>query len=173
MRYFFDTEFIEEPGKIDLVSIGIVSETDERQFHVSADFNPSDAGKWVRENVFSTLEEMFVMPIAHIQHVYGLPRTKIAEEILEYIGDDPAPEFWAYFADYDWVVFCWLFGRMADLPPRFPMWCRDLKQLMDHFGYVSDDLPPQPDNHDALHDALWVKKAYDFIQENLLKGDQT
>lgn len=41
------------------------------------------------------------------------------------------PEFYAYYADYDWVLFCSLFGRMIDLPPEFPQYCRDLKQTMD------------------------------------------
>lgn len=41
------------------------------------------------------------------------------------------PQFYAYFADYDWVVFCWLFGRMLDLPKNFPYYCRDLKQMLD------------------------------------------
>lgn len=41
------------------------------------------------------------------------------------------PEFYAYYADYDWVVFCWLFGRMIDLPNAFPMYCKDLKQELD------------------------------------------
>jgi hypothetical protein len=41
------------------------------------------------------------------------------------------PEFYAYFADYDWVVFCWIFGKMIDLPKGFPKYCRDLKQMLD------------------------------------------
>lgn len=41
------------------------------------------------------------------------------------------PEFYAYYADYDWVVFCSLFGRMIDLPKGFPMYCKDLKQMLD------------------------------------------
>lgn len=41
------------------------------------------------------------------------------------------PEFYAYYADYDWVVFCSLFGTMMDLPKGFPMYCKDLKQLFD------------------------------------------
>lgn len=40
-------------------------------------------------------------------------------------------EFYAYYADYDWVLFCSLFGRMIDLPKGFPMYCRDLKQMLD------------------------------------------
>lgn len=41
------------------------------------------------------------------------------------------PEFYAYYADYDWVVFCWIFGKMIDLPDGFPMFCCDLKQILD------------------------------------------
>lgn len=40
-------------------------------------------------------------------------------------------EFYAYYADYDWVAFCWLFGKMIDLPNGFPMYCIDLKQELD------------------------------------------
>lgn len=40
-------------------------------------------------------------------------------------------EFYGYYADYDWVLFCSLFGRMIDLPKGFPMYCKDLKQMLD------------------------------------------
>ena len=39
------------------------------------------------------------------------------------------PEFYGYYADYDWVVFCWLFGKMIDLPSGFPYYCKDLIQI--------------------------------------------
>jgi len=40
-------------------------------------------------------------------------------------------QFYGYYSDYDWVVFCWLFGRMIDLPKGFPMYCIDKKQQLD------------------------------------------
>lgn len=40
------------------------------------------------------------------------------------------PEFYGYYADYDWVLFCSLFGTMMDLPKEFPMFCMDLQQMM-------------------------------------------
>lgn len=47
-------------------------------------------------------------------------------------GWDTEPiEFYGYYADYDWVLFCSLFGKMIDLPHDFPMYCRDLKQMLD------------------------------------------
>lgn len=41
------------------------------------------------------------------------------------------PEFYGYYCDFDWVVFCWLFGKMINLPSGFPMYCIDLKQVLD------------------------------------------
>jgi len=41
------------------------------------------------------------------------------------------PEFYGYYADYDWVVLSQLYGKMINLPKYFPMYCRDLKQMFD------------------------------------------
>lgn len=46
-------------------------------------------------------------------------------------GTDVDHQFYAYYADYDWVLFCSIFGRMINLPYGFPMYCRDLKQMLD------------------------------------------
>ena len=47
------------------------------------------------------------------------------------IGFDGKPiNFFAYYCNYDWVVFCWIFGKMIDLPDGFPMYCVDIKQIM-------------------------------------------
>ena len=37
-------------------------------------------------------------------------------------GEDKSVEFYGYYADYDWVASCWLFGKMIDLPKGFPMY---------------------------------------------------
>lgn len=93
-----------------------------------------------------------------------------------------APEFYAYYADYDWVVFCSLFGRMIDLPKGFPMYCKDLKQMLDEkiqklkwedgilpMSQGSRNIedvngyPAQFEEHNALADAKWNKELYGFI----------
>ena len=43
MRYFYDTEFIEDGTTIQLVSIGIVSKRGEEYYAVSTDFEPQRA----------------------------------------------------------------------------------------------------------------------------------
>lgn len=78
---------------------------------------------------------------------YGKTNKQIADEIIKFcrpistkaknLGVDAViepvdfPVFYGYYSDYDWVVFCWLFGKMRHLPFGFPMYCRDLKQIFD------------------------------------------
>ena len=55
MRFFYDCEFIEDGTTIDLVSIGVVGEDGREFYAVSAEFDPSRAGAWVRANVLPKL----------------------------------------------------------------------------------------------------------------------
>jgi hypothetical protein len=154
MKYFIDTEFIERGLEypIELISIGIVSE-DNRQFYAVTDWwNPAHASDWVRDNV-----------IAHLGNHTQSSRENIKQGVLDFIGSDK-PEFWGYYADYDWVVFCQLFGAMIDLPKGWPMYCRDIKQLCDSLG--KPELPKNgATEHNAINDAYWNKLAYEFLCE--------
>lgn len=77
------------------------------------------------------------------------------------------PEFWAYYCNYDWVVFCQLFGKMIDLPKGFPMFCMDLKNLMEFKGLTKEwkqQVCPDPvGEHNALVDAYWNLKLWESI----------
>ena len=169
MRFFIDTEFIESGPRhpIQLISIGIVSEDGREFYAVSDEFDPNTASDWVEVNVLPY--------IGKERCSYG----SIAQKILAFVwppGTDPAqmspnlrdkamakPEFWGYYADYDWVVLCQIFGTMMDLPKGFPMYCRDIKQLCDDKG--NPQLPAQgKGEHNALSDARWNKLAWQFLQ---------
>ncbi len=85
----------------------------------------------------------------------------IARDLIEFMGDEP--EIWGYYADYDWVVLCQLFGTMMQLPKGWPMYCRDVKQFCDWLG--NPKLPKQKGaEHNALADAAWTKEAWEFLQ---------
>ena len=58
MRYFYDCEFIEDGQTIDLVSIGVVDETDRAFYAVSTEFDPTRAIDWVRRHVLPKLPPM-------------------------------------------------------------------------------------------------------------------
>lgn len=152
MKIWFDTEFIEDGKTIDLVSIGLVREDGRTYYAETNDYIPGKASQWVRDNVLS--------------HLRGgdwiVPRDVIAREIVEFSGEKP--EFWAYYADYDWVVLCQLYGTMMNLPKGWPMYCRDIKQLCDSLG--NPKLPEQgKGEHHALDDARWNKKAWEFLSK--------
>ena len=154
MRYFLDTEFIESGPKkpIQLISIGIVSEDGKQFYAISNEFNAADASRWVVENVLSHLTSDDQTPRQSL--------SEIVEGIKAFLGD--RPEIWGYYADYDWVVFCQLFGAMIDLPKGYPMFCRDIKQLCDSKG--NPKLPVQDKGeHNALADAHWNKQAWEFL----------
>ena len=145
----------------------------------------------------------------------GKTNKEIAKEIVEFVNNETVatigkdtveltkesannirrgfltPEFYAYFADYDWVVFCWLFGKMMDLPKWFPMYCKDLKQMLDekrftktYFNDCQECLDfdengliinvdfkkhiryPKQDSsksHNAIEDARWNKQLFEFL----------
>ncbi len=158
MKYWLDTEFIEDGKTIDLISIGIVAEDGRDHYFQSVECDHSKANDWVRENV-----------IAHLEHIgcgrgappmtsrcYGpdVPscpwrsRSAIAAELIHFC---------------DWVAICQLFGRMIDLPKGWPMYCRDLKQWCDDLG--NPRLPEQgKGEHHALADAQWNLNAWRFLK---------
>jgi len=142
--------------------------------------------------------------IKRVQKRIGKSNQQIAKEVLDFIyGFDFSNadrysetaldanmkrntpiEMYGYYSGYDWVLFCSLFGRMIDLPKYFPMYCRDLKQIIDEKvyrmteGFVPDatfenklnyvkqlkEYPKEVDEHNALADARWNKKLFDFIK---------
>lgn len=151
MKIWFDTEFIEDGKTIDLISIGMVREDGATYYAHSAEYDASKASQWVRENV-----------LPHVADVPPIRRYMIANDILAFAGEKP--EFWAYYADYDWVALCQLYGTMMDLPEGWPMYCRDVKQLCDQLG--NPKLPKQSTaEHDALADAKWTRDTYEFLRK--------
>lgn len=171
MKYFFDTEFIEHEHGIDLISIGIVREDGETFYRESSSYSPALADNWVRENVYKHLNQNpFTLSWDQSipeKNIY--PESIIKEHVIKFIGRDSFPEFYAYYADYDWVVFARLFGKMIDLSEKFPMWCIDLKQMMWE-RELDDDwkkivCPDPKGEHNALVDAKWNLQLYKEIKE--------
>ncbi|TVT34380.1 polyadenylate-specific 3'-exoribonuclease AS, partial [Amycolatopsis rhizosphaerae] len=121
MRFFYDTEFIEDGVTIDLVSIGVVDERGREFYAVSTDFDPAKAGPWVRENVLDKLPS----PADKAWR----SRSQIRADLLEFFGKPSGGiELWAWYAAYDHVALAQLWGAMPDLPRQLPRFTRDLRQ---------------------------------------------
>lgn len=155
MRIFFDTEFFEDGKTIEPISIGMVNEKGDTYYaeFAETDLYRAKQDQWMIDNV--------------LVHLTGetKPKEQIKQEILQFVGDKP--EFWAYYADYDWVLMCQLFGRMIDLPKDWPKFCNDLKQIVNLI--CNPKLPKMKGNaHHALADAIWVKEQWERIWPQIL-----
>lgn len=162
--YFFDTEFVEDGSTIMPISLGMVT-LKGRELYIEFDFDEKKANEhnFVRENV---------LPLLTGQD--RISKDEGANRILEFVGlpipgeSRRRPQFWAWFASYDWLLLCQLFGRMIDLPPHFPMFCMDLRQYYEDLGCPVMANPSTPRaQHNALADARWNRELY----WSLRKGD--
>ena len=160
---------------------------------------------WIRDNVLKPIFDELLKNhkynwsftytnLKYLIDLHGKTNKQIAEEIKRFVyapeqvrpmGTEEPINFYAYYAGYDWVAFCWLFGKMIDLPKGFPMYCIDLKQMMDNKALIYDDdkysklnleskikylktnsnYPKQANEHNALADARWNKELHKFLNK--------
>lgn len=171
MRYFYDTEFIEDGKTIDLISIGIAAEDGREFYAVSKEFNPKKASDWVKENVLAYLPHRDVNPAEVSPRIWEeskawKTRAEIMKEVFHFCSVEKfgEPEFWGYYSAYDHVALCQLFGTMMDLPPGWPYYTKDLQQLAESLGYKSiEKLIPNEKEHHALADARWNKRVWEYL----------
>jgi hypothetical protein len=147
-RIFYDTEFIEDGRTIDLVSIGAVDEDGNEFYAVSTEFDPEPAIPWVRQHVLEKLPG----PADPAWRTREQIRTDLLAFFTAGLHSGGALELWAWYAAYDHVVLCQLWGAMPALPRAIPRFSKDLRQRWDDLGRPK--LPSAgPDQHDALADA--------------------
>lgn len=164
MLYFIDTEFeeganggIDSPtgGGIDLISIGIVAEDGTEFYAEDSQYRWSQCGNpWLIDNVKP-----------HLQGGRALmDRGQLKDELEAFFDDEPV--LIGYYNAFDYVIWCWIFGRMIDMPSQFQWWHYDIKQWAKTFQIPRDALPADPeDEHNALADARWVQDAYNVVFE--------
>lgn len=155
-RLWFDTEFIDDGRRIELLSIGVVREDQATYYAEPAEADREAASPWVRDNVIPKLTGP------------RKPRQEIAADLVRFAGD--APEWWAYYAAYDWVALCQLFGPMMELPTGWPMFCRDVEQLALELGVDIESSVPLTGGHNALADARWTRQAWEFCDSIRLQN---
>lgn len=182
MRIYYDCEFLEDGETIRLISIGMVREDGQYLYRIVNDSQLMlDVWKhpWLRKNVIPSLpiesvyrehdidnsyRELLVWESHHTDYPCIKQRKTIAEDVKRFITDTPNAELWAYYAAYDHVALCQLFGRMIDLPNSVPMHTMDIKQEIMRLG--NPRVPEQAEGlHNALSDAQWNKETYEYLQQ--------
>jgi hypothetical protein len=187
-RIWYDTEFLEDGRTIDLISIGMVTEDDREYYAVSsdADWQRIKANDWLVRNVVPSLpvtgrtsldaylkthpnshpRPPIIMVGPDLTDSRVKPRQVIANEVRDFILATPDPSLWAWYAAYDHVALCQLWGTMMQLPEGVPMWTGDLKQEAERLG--NPELPPMPGvaEHDALSDAREARFRHHWLAEH-------
>lgn len=160
MRYFFDTEFVEDGVTIDLISIAIVAEDGREYYAVHGEidgkydrYKKALAHPFVSENVLPYVKRAVESGEAVVRWSDELPIDIIQFTNPEKYGE---PEFWADFASYDWVALCQLYGPMVNLPKGFPFYVRDVQQFRKMVSEYIKPIERIKDIYGTIeHDALW------------------
>lgn len=168
MRYYYDTEFLEDGVTVELISIGIVCE-DGREYYVVSSEMPWERivqHEWLMQNVVPSLplKQGWDVPLLDFTDPSVKSRQDIRREIVSFfIAGDAPVELWAWYGAYDHICLARLFGRMIDMPRLVPHWTNDLRQETERLG-LYQQLPVQgPGEHNALEDARWNKAVGDFL----------
>lgn len=171
MRFYLDSEFLEDGATIMPISLALVSE-DGRELYIEFVFDEERvrnfSDPFVRDNVLPHLRvapsERLTVEQARVRVeeflLNGQRMTAVPRRTVE------RPEIWAYFASYDWVLLCRLWGRMTDLPRWMPMHCMDLQQSFVESGAPENVKPAKFDvEHDALADARWARDFHAALEQ--------
>lgn len=174
MKYFVDTEFVDDGHTIDLISIGIVCEDRRELYLQSAEFDVRKASVWVHEHVFPSLVQC-VAGWPQVRHTLGQcthsdcawrTRSQIANEIEAFCDPEKngriVPELWGWCCSRDHVALSRLFGAMGDAPFFWPHYMRDIQYLLDERGVKDAMLIEQIGTvHNALADAHYAKLIWE------------
>lgn len=173
MKYWYDTEFIDDGRTIDLVSIGIVAEDGREYYAVSDAFDLGKfcANKWLLDNVAPRLPMVKCkrgcrcMNGWHLDKDHPDVRTRgqIARGVREFLLADDHPELWGWYPSYDHVVLAQLWGSMSDLPAGIPKRTNDIQQEAERLEIVGLLPEPPAGQHNALIDARYHREAHAFV----------
>lgn len=196
MRFYYDTEFVENGRTIDLVSVGVVTDGGREYYAVNSDMPLARifGRDWLVRNVLPSLpltnrsslqkyldypRSLYPKPSLGLvdldrTDVHVKPGRVIANEVRTLLTASGEPvELWADYGAYDHVALMQLWGFMMDKPDGVPMFTHDIQQEAARLG-LSDQLPQQVDGlHDALADARHCRTRYNFLVGRRATGTTT
>ena len=160
MKIFFDTEFTGLHQSTTLISIGCVSEDNQKFYAEFNDYDQSQVDDWIKENVLSNLRGP------------SYSTNRIATELHAWLCNFDEPvEMWSDCLSYDWVLFCQLFGHAFNIPKNVYYIPFDIATLFKIKG-IDPDINREKflgittgAKHNALYDAEIIKDCYDKLSK--------
>ena len=150
-KYFFDTEFLDRgPNDLHLISLGVVSEDGTREYYAEV----TNAGFLATETSWLTYN---VAP--HLDHQNVRTLYEIGQDLLDFTKGTN-PRFWGYFADWDWVLVCHLYGGMLSCPLGHR--ANDIAQEAERLNVRFQTSSPR---HKAIDCARWTRDRYLQLQK--------
>lgn len=185
MKIFYDTEFIDDGSTIELISIGMVSETGEELYCINRDLSLDRLRclPWHMENTvpslpIGTVNDNKIDWLAdHPDTNLIMPKDEIRYQVYKFILSnkpvDSMVDLWAWYGAYDHVALAQLWGPMVNLPKDVvPMYTNDLKQEMSRKEKLGNsrlrfDMPMHENltKHNALDDARLLKKRAEWLNQ--------
>lgn len=157
MRIYIDAEFAEFGRDIDLISYGACDQNGRVFYAEANDFDIQKCSPWVKQNVLNQLGTVPSMTSNEIADTFAL---WVAMSLTK---EDNRPQFWGYFAAWDWMLTCQLYDGFMDLPSGWPQNVMDIVQESIRLGVR---IPAQQtERHRADRDAIWTKESHDFLIE--------
>ena len=173
-NFFLDTEFIAnaETCSVKPLSIALVDEPGNSLYIVISDAPRHEGDEFVQEHVIPYLDiapfpgyEMQDQIQVHLDKETGTDHTfmstnrKTAGALIKFWVDSfqQQPRFTAWYASYDWVVFCDLLGGFINLPAGWPQYVNDWRwtrtRLQEYKGSLT-----VPEHH-CLRDAFQLQQS--------------
>jgi hypothetical protein len=154
MNYFFSALVIDSGPRdpIQLVSLAIVDETGNEYYAESREYNILYASESNRSIICKSIDQIPPKSLA-----------TIADEVQAFVRHR-FPRFWSYCGAQEFTAICQLYYN--GLPQTWPRFYHELAVELERVG---NPRPPHMDemanNHHALLNAHWVRKAYLWLME--------
>lgn len=158
-KVFFDTEFTGLEKSSELISIGLISDCGKEFYAEVSDYDKSlvEGNQWIKENVIANLKG----------GDFEMTKEQLKAALTEWFDQFDKIEAWADVNQYDWVMFCDIFGSAFEIPGHIYYIPFDLVGLFREKGIDTDinreefsGIKKDAEKHNALWDAKVCRACY-------------
>jgi hypothetical protein len=176
MRIFTDTEFTGLHKNTTLISIGLVTQDNQKFYAEFNDYDRSQCDVWINENVISKLKwndsEVFFEADTETKITYVKnDKEHISLLLHKWLSQYKNIEFWGDAIAYDWVLFMDLLGMgspMRNMPKNFTSYqAYDIFTALKMKGLNSREnrhvllgIENKINQHNSLYDAEIIKMLH-------------